>query len=214
MKNVAVFDFDGTIIPGDSVVALMLFAYRRRRLSLPGLLRAGVCSLLYMCKLMDAMRAKRVAHSFLSRMSEAEREQFLLEFAQMLVRRARPQALSQFQSHQQSGDYAVICSASCACYMKYVAELLHADALLCTPSGEDGQTEGPNCRGEEKVRRIESWLQSQHLPQEALIAGYGDTAGDYYMLSLCQQPVLVNARRKLKKKIPHARQVRWHEAET
>ena len=104
----------------------------------------------------------------------------------------------------------VICSASCKCYMQYVAEALQADALLCTPSAVDGRVLGPNCRGEEKVSRVNQWLDQQNLPHGCIVAAYGDTAGDAPILRASGHPVLVNAKKKLRRLLPEAEQVTWH----
>ena len=57
-KQIAVFDFDGTLIRGDSVVALLFFACKKGRLSLAGLIGAGWYGLLYRVHLTDVLTAK------------------------------------------------------------------------------------------------------------------------------------------------------------
>ena len=209
IAGVAVFDFDGTVIRGDSVVALLFYARRQGALSLGDLLRAGLGGVLYRLGLTDALTAKRAAHGFLARLSPERREALLRDFAGELTHRAYPEALVRMRAHRERGEAVVLCSASCACYMQYVATLLPVDALLCTPSGPDGQAEGPNCRGQEKVRRVEEWLREKGWTREALVAGYGDSAGDAALLSLCREPVLVNPRRGLRRRLPGAQTVRW-----
>lgn len=209
-KQIAVFDFDGTLIRGDSVVALLFFARKKGRLSLAGLIGAGWYGLLYRVHLTDALTAKGRSHAFLARMDEAERQTFLREFAGTLTARVYADGLSQIKKHREQGDLVVICSASCQCYMQYVAEALQADALLCTPSAADGRVLGPNCRGEEKVSRVNQWLDQQNLPHGSIVAAYGDTAGDAPILRASEHPVLVNAKKKLRRLLPEAEQVTWH----
>ena len=177
MRKVAVFDFDGTVIRGDSVVALLLYARKRKAIPLSGLIRAALYGLAYRVKLTDALTAKARSHAFLADMPAKEREDFLRAFARTLADRAYPQAVEQMRRHRAAGDMVMICSASCACYMRYVSELLGADALLCTPSEPDGRVRGPNCRGEEK--------------------------------ELSAHPVLINAKRGLKKLMPDAERREW-----
>lgn len=209
MRQAAVFDFDGTVIRGDSVTALLFYARKKQKIGLFTLMLAGVCGGLYRLHLMDAATAKRHSHAFLTRMETGEREAFLQDFARSLVGRAYPDALAEITAHRDQGHLVVICSASGQCYMRYAARLLQADALLCTPCGEDGGFLGPNCRGEEKVRRMTAWLQENGLTQEAILAAYGDTKGDAPLLRMSQMPVLVNPKRALKKALPSARQVCW-----
>lgn len=208
-RNVAVFDFDGTLIRGDSVVALLLYAGRRGCASPFFLLRAAWYGALYHLKLTDALTAKKASHSFLSRMDASQRETFLRDFARTLTERVFADGRKQMQAHRDQGDLVVLCSASCQCYMRYVAELLNVDALLCTPCAPDGNVLGPNCRGEEKVRRVDAWLADNGLTRSAVAAAYGDTAGDAPILRVSRQPVLVNAKKKLRLLLPNAKRVSW-----
>lgn len=211
MQQVAVFDFDGTIIHGDSVVDMLKKGRRLGKVSLPAFVKAAVAGVLYHAGLYDAITSKRCAHAFLSRMEAYEREQFLKEFAQSLVHRARPEALAQLRAHKEAGVHVILCSASGQCYMQYVAPLLQADALLCTPCDGQGQPCGTNCRGEEKVRRVSAYLKENGMENAVLIAGYGDTAGDAPILKKCQTPVLVRPKKKLKKLMPNARVANWQD---
>ena len=47
-----------------------------------------------------------------------------------------------------------------------------------------GDFAGPNCRGQEKVRR----LKAAYGEDMTLTAAYGDTSGDTEMLAMAQQP--------------------------
>ncbi len=208
-KQIAVFDFDGTLIRGDSVVALLFYGRKRGCLSLAELLKAGWYGLLYHLHLADALTAKGHSHAFLARMNEGERQAFLRDFAGTLTARVYQDGLARIKKHQAQGDLVVICSASCHCYMRYVAETLDADALLCTPSAADGRVAGPNCRGDEKVRRVRDWLKRQGMPLDCITAAYGDTPGDAPILRASRHPVLVNAKKKLRRMLPEAEQVTW-----
>ena len=211
MTGIAVFDFDGTVIRGDSVVALLLHARKQGLISPAALLSAGFWGVLYGVKLTDALTSKQKAHAFLAKLTPEKREAFLRDFAAALVRRAFPDAIRQIRLHHEKRDTVLLCSASCHCYMRYVAPLIGADALLCTPCTDDGQVLGPNCRGQEKVRRVYAWLDQQSIPHDAICAAYGDSGGDAPILRASQNPVLVNAKKKLKKLLPNAQQVEWKE---
>ncbi|MBQ9198185.1 MAG: HAD-IB family hydrolase [Clostridia bacterium] len=212
MERVAIFDFDGTVIRGDSVVALLLFARKRRIISFQTLIRAAWAGMRYRVGLCDALTAKRASHAFLCSMPQKKREAFLRDFAKTLADRAYPDAMAQIAAHKSAGDTVLLCSASCSCYMRYAAPLIGADALLCTPCAADGRVIGPNCRGEEKVRRVTAWRTERNLSPDCICAAYGDSRGDAPILRASAAPVLVNAKRGLKRLIPDARQVQWKEA--
>ena len=194
-KRIAVFDFDGTLIRGDSVVALLFFGRKEGKLSAWELVKTGWYGLLYHLRLVDALTAKGLSHAFLARMDDGERHAFLRAFAGTLTARVYARGLAQIKKHQAQGEQVILCSASCQCYMRYVAETLGVDALLCTPSHADGTVLGPNCRGEEKVRQLQDWLEQQGGALDCIVAAYGDTPGDAPILRASQHPVLVNAKK-------------------
>ncbi len=209
MPDIAVFDFDGTIIPGDSVLHMIRFAVDQRCIRPAEVLRAAWMGLLYRLRLADAMAAKRAAHDFLRRMDAAKCAAFLQSFARKLVESAYPEALKRIEQHKNNGELVILCSASCHCYMQYVALLLQADALLCTPSDDAGGVLAPNCKGEEKVRRVTAWIRENQPGAGRLAAGYGDSGADACILSQCEKPVLVNAKRALRRRLPAAERVFW-----
>lgn len=211
MQRVAVFDFDGTIIYGDSVVNMLQIGRKQGKVSLPLLLKAAVAGALYHLGLISAISSKRAAHAFLANMNEDDREKFLQDFAQSLVNRARPEAVRQLRAHQAAGDHVILCSASGDCYMQYVAQLLGVDALLCTPCDEKGLPCGENCRAKEKVRRVNAYLKDAGMENAVLTAGYGDTLGDAPILRKCENPVLVRPKKKLKKAMPEATVANWED---
>lgn len=210
-RGVSVFDFDGTIIKGDSITLLLKRGHKAGYVSLCELMLCAARGVLYHMGLMSETRSKTPAHAFLGRMAEEKRADFLRAFARDLAAGARPEALNEIRARRQAGDLIVLCSASLWCYMRYVAGELGADALLCTPSDERGRMTGPNCKGAEKPRRVRAWLLENDLDESALHAGYGDSAGDQPILSLCARPVLVNPKRGLVKRMPGAERVCWRE---
>ena len=69
---------------------------------------------------------------------------------------------------------------------------------------------GKNCKGEEKVQRINAWLKEQGLSiDKEHSAGYGDSPSDAPMLRLTAAPTLVNPKHKLVAAIPNGRILRW-----
>ncbi len=207
--STAVYDFDGTLIDGDSITQLAVYAFRHHALSFGGLLKTAWTGLCYQLGVLTEDKAKAAGHAFLGQMKPEEREKLLQSFAEELIGKLRPKAAESLRRHRQQGDKILLCSASCACYMRYVAALLKVDGLLCTPSAADGSYLPTNCKGEEKVLRLRQWLAEN--PGEELICGYGDSRSDVPMLRLCRHAVLVNAGEKAQNALPNAENVNWKE---
>jgi len=206
----AVYDFDGTIIPGDSVEDLLLFAYNKEIISASYLIKAAIKAIGFKSHLIGEECAKTAGHAFLKEIPVKEREGLMKEFAAHIVKKARPEALKTIRDYQGKGVKVILCSASCECYMKYVADMLGTD-LLCSASDENGMYRPPNCKGDEKVNRLRVWLIDNSMTQHDLVCGYGDSVSDAPMLRFCQDAVLVNAKKALKKEMPKTKSVKWRE---
>ena len=101
----------------------------------------------------------------------------------------RYDALACWKDWGAKGAYRVIVTASPETTVAPFARRLEAEALLGTPLVFDaddrvtGAFAGPNCRGEEKVRR----LRAAFGADMKLAAAYGDTSGDTEMLAMADE---------------------------
>jgi phosphatidylglycerophosphatase C len=98
----------------------------------------------------------------------------------------RPEMVERVRERQRCGHEIVLVSASPALYLEVWAERAGFDAVLATElEFRDGQFSGhlasPNCRGQEKVRRLHQWF-GEVRPH--VLYAYGDSAGDQEMLAL------------------------------
>lgn len=209
-QSFAFFDFDGTMIPGDSIASYVGYARKRGFMPRKESMRALLAALRYVLGLMGAAESKNAALRFRAGLSPADREAMDRDFVKdRLLPRVYPQAKVCVARHKREGRLIVIVTASTENYMRFAADALGADALLATPLLPDG-TVGENCRGEEKVRRIRNWLGKQG--READLAAswaYGDSKSDLPMLRLCGHAVQVNPKRSLRKEAPDMEKVRW-----
>ena len=71
MIKTAIFDFDGTLIRGDSIVRFVRYAHARGLIGAGGLLRAALWAAAYGLHLTTAERAKRESLSFLAGREQA-----------------------------------------------------------------------------------------------------------------------------------------------
>ena len=121
--------------------------------------------------------------------------------------------MSELWQLKAAGYTIVVVTASAEAYMRLLPEFLPVDAVLSTPcetmDGVYTGVVGVNCRGEEKVRRIQAYLQAQDMEVDADSRAYGDSASDAPMLRLTAHPVLVNPRKKLQAAMPEASTVSW-----
>ena len=194
----AFFDFDGTLIGGDSIVRFCRFARKKGVAGPFSLPRAALLAALYGARLMSAERAKAGALAFLKDKTDAERKALADAFCQTeLLPRLYPQGVEAIRAHQARGARVWLVSASPAFYLEPLKEALGLDAIIATRY-EDGRIAGRNCRGAEKVLRIAEVLAARGESVDyAASTAYGDSRGDAPMLRLCAGKRAVNPKRAL-----------------
>ncbi len=118
-------------------------------------------------------------------------------FAEEIARRwLRPDTLARLQYHRELDHLVLLVSASLEPYLVPFGRNLGAGGVVCTRLECDergfltGRLAGPNCRGPEKVRRLDDWLAANGLA-DAVLWAYGDSAGDDALLLRADHPVRV-----------------------
>lgn len=195
---IVAFDFDGTLTIRDSFTEFLRWRAGPGAWAL-GLVKLAPALAAY-AKDRDRGRIKAASvKEFLLGVSRQTLETEAAAFAEEIWPRfMRPDALEVWNDWGQRGAHRVIVTASPTTTVAPFARKLGAEALLGTEfvfNADDritGDFAGPNCRGEEKVRR----LKAAYGDDMTLIAAYGDTSGDTEMLAMAQQPGFRIFRRK------------------
>lgn len=188
-QPIVAFDFDGTLTIRDSYNAFLKWRAGPGGWAL-GLVKLAPALAVY-ARDRDRGRLKAAAtKEFLAGMTRAELAEAADRFAgEIWPHFMRPDALKTWNDWGERGAYRVIVTASPEETVAPFAARLGAEDLLGTPLTFDsddrltGAFSGPNCRAEEKVRR----LHSAYGPDMTLAAAYGDTSGDTDMLAIAQE---------------------------
>ena len=189
--RIAVFDVDGTLLRGDC-----LWLAARRAKGLAGQLLAALACLPWLIgwqlRLLSTGRFKQqtiAAFGVCEAVNRAETAGGGGWLLGELRGQLRPEALQRLRWHQQRGDRVLLCSASPRLLLQPLADWLGVE-LLCTELEQaQGQwrpkLSSPNCKGPEKMRRLE-----RHLgPLDGLtIEAYGDSKGDRELLQVSALP--------------------------
>ena len=191
MSRVAAFDLDGTLTRGDTLLPFLKRYLGTAKLA-QHLLACSPWLSLYAMRLLPNHVAKaHLLRRCFAGVPQAQAQDWAADFAsQVLPEMLAPWALARLREHQHAGDVCVIVSASPDLYLGAVAQALEVPHLLCTQMEiaqgvYSGEMASANCHGPEKVRRLQNWLTTLPSPLEHLSA-YGDTPGDWPMLSLAQ----------------------------
>lgn len=208
--SLALFDFDGTLLPGDSIISYLGFSLRRGALSPGEYARLCGAGAAYALGFAGDHRVKSRALRFWREMTPEGREALDRAFAQdVLLPRVYPRARACLEEHRRAGRTLLLVTASTRNYMQYAADGLGFSGLLATEFQADG-TLGENCKGEEKPRRIYAWLKERGLEGDfAASWAYGDSESDLPMLRLCGHSFLVNPGKRAVKAAPDMQRLNW-----
>ena len=197
--GVAAFDVDGTLTHRDTLLPFLQRLCGTQRLA-RALARHGVAlsAMVVGRAERDTVKDLLLAH-LLAGWDAAEVRSAGVAYAGFLAdaRRLRPDTVARLHQHRAAGHRVVLVSASPDVYLGPLGRHLEVDAVLCSaleegPDGRlTGRLAGRNCRGPEKVARLETWLAGQAGAEPPYVYAYGDSAGDRELLARAEVGVLV-----------------------
>ncbi|WP_168384850.1 HAD family hydrolase [Acinetobacter indicus] len=199
-KNLALFDFDGTLYPHDSFTGFIFYALRKRHIVKRGLQILPWIQAYYL-NFYPAHRMRPKLYASMFKDSDADEILKLAQdYAQQLMLKLNPKLLEQLRQHQELGHEVVLVSASLDLYLKPVCSYLNIDLICSEVEIKAGKMTGfyqtSDCSNEQKKIRI---LEKYNLENYAEIYAYGNSEEDEEMLSLADQHYFEGR----DKKIPH-----------
>ena len=201
-RGLALFDFDGTLIPWDTQVLFADFVVRRepwRRLYLPGFM-----AFLPAAKILGDEGMKRVFLSYLWRTPREQLGEWVAQFvAEWVPDRCYGEVLERLERHREAGHLTVLASASPEFYVREVGRVLGFDLALGTPV-EVGERVGllpglSNHKGAEKVRRLSELIGPPEDGAWTGSHGYTDSTADLPMMRCCEGGTVVNPSERLER---------------
>jgi phosphatidylglycerophosphatase C len=193
---VAAFDVDGTLTRRDCVVPF-LWRLGAARLVV-GLFRRAPATIAALAR-RDRNRLKELATAAaLGGRAVAAVEQLAVTFGADIAGWLRDDTTARLVWHRQQGHTVVLVSASYELYLDVLGNALGVDAVLATRLATEGETftgalVGENCRGPEKLRRLDEWLAARDGAEGGRsgveLWAYGDSAGDRELLGVADHPV-------------------------
>ncbi len=186
MKQIAFFDFDGTVTNKDTLLEFIKHQKGSLRFYLGFLLNSPFL-IAYKSGIISNQWAKeRMLTYFFGKKSVEQFQQQCEDFAGKVIPfLIRVKALKEIRKLQEAGAEVVIVSASAENWVRPWCEKEKVDCVATRLEYNNGfitgKINGLNCYGEEKVRRIQ---EKYNLSEYAAIYGYGDTKGDKPLLGL------------------------------
>jgi len=189
---VVFFDFDGTLIKGDSLPRFLWFCTPLHKF-IPKVFFSLPVMTKYFLKTIDNHTAKEKLFTIF--FAGANKEEFMKN-AGLFSRNIIPglvgeEALRRLRWHQEQRHLCILISASIEEYLIPWAESMGFSKVLATRpaigdnGGITGKFAGRNCEGFEKVRRAEECLGDLKGYE---IYVYGDSKGDKELLRIADHP--------------------------
>jgi phosphatidylglycerophosphatase C len=194
-RGVAAFDFDGTLVPGDSLPGFLARLLGRASFSRALATATPAMVLGYHQAGRDGSKAALLRRA-LAGQAATHAAEVGEAFGASLARRVRPEMAERLVWHRQQGHRQVLVSASLAVYLEPFGRLTGFDEVIATrletgPDGRlTGRMDGPNVRAHRKAQLLRDTLGSD--PVE--VWAYGDSAGDREMLQMADHPTRVTRR--------------------
>lgn len=200
--KLALFDLDGTLLPGDSDHAFGEFLvhlgwadgaeFARRNDGFYADYQRGQLDIAAYIDFVTAPWRTRPRDE-----AEAASRRFIDEIVRPML---RPQALALIERHRAGGDRLAIVTATNDFVTRPIAALLGVDELIATELERDalgqltGRIHGTPAFREGKVERVEAWLNTQQATladcQRSIF--YSDSTNDLPLLERVSDPVATN----------------------
>lgn len=192
-QKFAFFDFDDTLIHGDSGKALLKYYLKKRPLAAYKLLKVVVLFPLY---LMGIVSFRTVKSSWLFPMDKLSDDEIKEFYQCCLVSKYYLNVIEELKNKKNQGYIIYICSASIEGYLRFCD--LPVDGILGTKTEivngrYTSKMIGKNCKNEEKVRRLNEVIRGLGLEIDYENSyAYSDSLHDIPMLKMVRNRVKIN----------------------
>lgn len=207
--RLAVFDFDGTCIDGQSGFLFAEYLFTHKYLSLGRVARLGWWGFRYKFHLPYRQEeARETIFDALDRYDADQVNALMLRFHdEVLLKKYRPKAIEEIRRRKDEGCITLLVSATFLGIARPAFRHLGTDVLVATEMEKDerghftGRVMGPVIAGEEKPRAVARWA-DEHLGSGAwrIAYAYGDHHSDEYLLEQADVPVAVSPGKTLRSK--------------
>ncbi|HYG38803.1 MAG TPA: HAD-IB family hydrolase [Cytophagales bacterium] len=188
-KNLALFDFDGTITYNDSFLEVIKFQ-KGKWAFYKGFLFMAPIMVLFKLKVIPNWKAKEMVITYFFKGDTYQDFQKKCDdFAETIIpKMLRPKANKKIEEHKKRGDRVVLVSASAENWLQPWTKKMDIELIGTQLETKDGLLTGklcsPNCYGPEKLKRV---LDILDLKEFENIYVYGDSRGDKEILAIATE---------------------------
>ena len=193
-RQIAVFDFDGTLIRKDSLLEFIKFVFGNYRLY-GGLSKYVLIIIATKLRLYHNGKAKEMLFSyFFEGMSYSEFCCHGEKFAAKLDCMQNKRGIDLLESHKRQGFLVFVVSASVEewivpwCHNHQIDHVIGTQVEVSPDGYLTGKFSSANCYGAEKVQRF---LEFEPKRDEYVLYAYGDSRGDKEMIAFADMGIII-----------------------
>jgi phosphatidylglycerophosphatase C len=199
-RQLAAFDFDGTLTHRDTLFGFLRSAFGDVALARGLAACAPAVARARLGRGPAGLHPRDVGKVHLLRSLARGREAATVAaqgevYARSLPERYRPDVLARLRWHRREGHDVVLVSAGLVTYLDHLAADLDLETVIaCELAADDrgvltGELARPNVRGPEKEVRLRAWIADRE--PYGTIWAYGNSSGDRELLAMADHPTMV-----------------------
>lgn len=199
MEKLAIFDIDYTIARKETLMEFFKYLVSKDIKNIKFLPRALYSGLMYGIKVYDEKRVKECFLKFIENIDEKELAILTKSFYdERLSTILYEDAVNMIKKLKNEGYMVILISASPEFYIKEFYAIKEVDLIIGTKFiFENGKfvrkMSGNNCKGEEKVKRLEKVLKEKNIKADFKNSYmFSDSLSDKPLLDLVGNPYLIN----------------------
>lgn len=203
MEKLAIFDIDYTITRKETLMEFFKYLVSKDIKNIKFLPRALYSGLMYGIKVYDEKRVKECFLKFIENIDEAELAKLTKSFYDEKISKILyKDAVDMIKKLKREGYMVVLISASPEFYVKEFYAIKEVDLIIGTKFTFEGgkfirKMDGNNCKGEEKVRRLNKVLKEKNIKVDFKNSYmFSDSLSDKPLLDLVGNPYLINYKKK------------------
>lgn len=203
MEKLAIFDIDYTITRKETLMEFFKYIVSKDIKNIKFLPRALYSGAMYGIKVFDERRVKECFLKFIENIDEAELAKLTKSFYDERISKILyKDAVDMIKKLKNEGYMVVLISASPEFYVKEFYAIKEVDLIIGTKFAFEGgkfirKMDGKNCKGEEKVRRLNEVLKEKNINADFKNSYmFSDSLSDKPLLDLVGKPYLINYKKK------------------
>ena len=203
MEKLAIFDIDYTITRKETLMEFFKYIVSKDIKNIKFLPRALYSGAMYGIKVFDERRVKECFLKFIENIDEAELAKLTKSFYDERISKILyKDAVDMIKKLKNEGYMVVLISASPEFYVKEFYAIKEVDLIIGTKFAFEGgkfirKMDGKNCKGEEKVRRLNEVLKEKKIKVDFKNSYmFSDSLSDKPLLDLVGNPYLINYKKK------------------